>query len=70
MIRDSLDIGYRHIDTAAFYDNHKLIGEALQTIYKEGKYKREQIFITTKYFPLPHIDAFDKLKEILGELQT
>ena len=46
------DLGYRHIDTAIFYQNHKLIGQALTEIFKEGKYKREDIFITTKIMPL------------------
>lgn len=40
----ALDIGYRHIDTAAAYENETGIGEALK---KSGLY-RGDIFITTK----------------------
>ncbi len=29
IIRSALDIGYRHIDTAIGYKNHKEIGDAL-----------------------------------------
>ena len=29
LIRAAFDAGYRHIDTAKFYENEKLIGDAL-----------------------------------------
>lgn len=45
-----IDNGYRHIDTARYYNNEEDIGEALQSILKEGKIKREELFITTKIF--------------------
>ncbi|MFT3788784.1 MAG: aldo/keto reductase [Tepidisphaeraceae bacterium] len=43
-VRDALDIGYRHIDTASFYKNEEGIGRALRA----SKLPREQIFVTTK----------------------
>lgn len=43
-IRCALETGYRHIDTAAAYENEKIVGEALQ---KSGL-KREEIFVTSK----------------------
>lgn len=43
--------GYRHIDTAWYYGTEKYIGQALQELFKEG-YKREDLFITTKVWPL------------------
>lgn len=51
LLRAALDVGYRHIDTAILYNNHKMIGNALAKIYSEGKYKRSDLFIVTKVFP-------------------
>lgn len=47
-VKLALQYGYRHLDCAAIYMNEAEIGEALQEIYKEGKVKREDIFITSK----------------------
>lgn len=44
VVKDGLDCGYRHIDTAIVYGNEKEIGEAL----KEVNIPREEIFITSK----------------------
>lgn len=44
----AIDAGYRLIDTAYVYGNETEIGNALQKAFKEGKLKRDQIFITTK----------------------
>ncbi len=63
----ALEIGYRHIDTAAMYDNEKEVGEAVS----RSGIPREEIFITTKLWNSDHgyqnaIGAFhkslDKLK--------
>ena len=43
-VRSALDIGYRHIDTAMFYNNEKPIGKAI----RESGISREEIFVTTK----------------------
>jgi diketogulonate reductase-like aldo/keto reductase len=61
LIRSALDAGYRHIDTAVAYDNHKMLGDALAEIFNEGKYKREDIFITTKVNPCKEWNALDIL---------
>jgi len=57
----ALEIGYRHIDTAAMYENEKEVGEA---VHQSG-IPREEIFITTKLWNSDHgyqktIDAFNK----------
>jgi len=33
ILSNALNIGYRHIDTAIMYGNHKLIGNALKEIF-------------------------------------
>lgn len=43
IVQEALNIGYRHIDTAQVYDNHKAVGKGL-----EG-FERSELFITTKF---------------------
>ncbi|EPB66543.1 oxidoreductase, aldo/keto reductase family protein [Ancylostoma ceylanicum] len=47
-LRTALDSGYRLIDTAFLYQNEAVIGKVLQEYFKNGKLKREDIFITSK----------------------
>lgn len=43
-VRDAIDIGYRHIDTATVYENEKSVGRAI----KDSSIEREDLFVTTK----------------------
>ncbi len=43
-VKDALDIGYRHIDTAQAYRNEKGVGEGIRT----SGIDRDEIFVTTK----------------------
>ncbi|MFC7062716.1 aldo/keto reductase [Halobacillus seohaensis] len=43
-VKSALDIGYRHIDTASFYENEEGVGKAVQ----ESGVARDELFITTK----------------------
>jgi len=43
-VKTALQVGYRHIDTAAFYGNEKENGEGL----RQSGVKREDVLITTK----------------------
>lgn len=43
-VKQALEVGYRHIDTAAAYNNEEYIGQAI----KESNIPREEIFITSK----------------------
>lgn len=63
----ALEIGYRHIDTAAFYGNEKYVGQAI----KNSGIKREEIFVTTKLWNDDHgfknaISAFEQSYNNLG----
>ncbi|GAB2027024.1 aldo/keto reductase [Lactovum odontotermitis] len=43
-VRDALDLGFRHIDTARVYGNEMSVGKAI----KDSGIPREEIFLTTK----------------------
>jgi 2,5-diketo-D-gluconate reductase B len=55
-MEQALSTGYRHIDTAEYYQNEKEVGQAV----KNSGISREDIFITTKIWP----DNFNKLPDI------
>ncbi|MBV9604419.1 MAG: aldo/keto reductase [Solirubrobacterales bacterium] len=46
-VRWALELGYRHIDTAQAYGNEESVGRAL----RESGVPREDLFITTKFYP-------------------
>ncbi|HEY1572991.1 MAG TPA: aldo/keto reductase [Pseudonocardiaceae bacterium] len=46
-VRWALEAGYRHIDTAQAYGNEESVGRAL----RESGVPREDVFITTKFYP-------------------
>jgi diketogulonate reductase-like aldo/keto reductase len=46
-VRDALEAGYRHLDTATMYANEAEVGRAL----KDSGVPRDQVFITTKLPP-------------------
>jgi diketogulonate reductase-like aldo/keto reductase len=43
-VETALDLGYRHIDTAAYYGNQREIGDAIA----DSPVDREELFVTTK----------------------
>ncbi|CAL8103246.1 unnamed protein product [Orchesella dallaii] len=47
-IASALEAGYRHFDTAYFYQNEEILGKALRKWIDAGKGKREDLFIVTK----------------------
>jgi 2,5-diketo-D-gluconate reductase A len=46
-VRDALEAGYRHLDTATMYGNEAEVGRAL----KDSGVRRDEVFITTKLPP-------------------
>ena len=55
-IEHALKIGYRHLDTAIFYDNEEIVGQAI----KNCKIARKELFVTSKLWG----DAHGKQKAI------
>jgi diketogulonate reductase-like aldo/keto reductase len=67
VVRQALDIGYRHIDTAAYYANEEGVGRAI----RESGVPREEVFVTTKLWDTDHgkkeaLAAFDRSLKLLG----
>lgn len=44
VVSKALEIGYRHIDTAAYYQNERAVGRAV----RDSGLPREEVFVTTK----------------------
>lgn len=68
-VLSALQMGYRHIDTAAMYGNESSIGKAV----RDSKIPREEIFITTKawnHFNGDKDAIRNDIKERLKELDT
>lgn len=61
-IETALDVGYRHIDTAIAYYNHKEIAPAI----KSSGLKREELFITSKLWR----DSFHKKEAVAAGKQA
>lgn len=70
-VKIAIESGYRHIDCAATYGNEAEIGEALASLLKEGKVKREELWITSKLWNNAHKkeDVIPALEQTLQDLQ-
>jgi len=69
LLVEAINVGYRHIDTAACYNNEELVGKAITTVLKEGKVKREDLFVTTKVVAEMN-DVAKSLNKSLKDLQV
>lgn len=65
IVAEALDIGYRHIDTAANYENEAAIGRGIRN------FDREHLFVTSKVDPqyLHKPDLIEACKRSLDKLQ-
>ncbi|KAL2060990.1 hypothetical protein VTL71DRAFT_9042 [Oculimacula yallundae] len=72
VIRNAIQLGYRHIDTAAIYHNEKEIGEVLEELYAshETSLSRSDLWITSKLSPYDMKKPRDALLKSLSALQT
>ncbi len=66
-VKDAINIGYRLIDTASFYENEEGVGKAI----KESGVPREEMFITTKVWNTDQgydqtLNAFDNSLKKMG----
>src|ERR1700751_908597 len=50
----ALEAGFRQLDSAERYRNEKEVGEAIKEVFKQGKIKREEVFIATKLWNSNH----------------
>ncbi len=53
LVKSALESGYRHIDTAAMYENEAAVGEGMRA----SSLAREEIFLTTKVWPTDIADG-------------
>ncbi|MCB0583373.1 MAG: aldo/keto reductase [Phaeodactylibacter sp.] len=68
IVRQALEMGYRHIDTAQFYANEEAVGRGI----RESGVGREEVFLATKVWPsnLDKRRFLPSVEESLRKLQT
>ena len=68
VVKEALDLGYTHLDSAWMYENQDAIGRALKDIGAD----RESLFITSKIWHshLEYEAALEQMEVILRDLQT
>ena len=72
VVRDAIRVGYRHIDTAAIYQNERDIGVVLQETYNNPSnlLTRSDFWITSKLSPYDMKKPREALLQTLRFLQT
>ena len=64
IVTDALEVGYRHIDTAAIYGNEEGVGAAIAS----SGIPRDELFVTTKLWNDRQTDAQAAFDESLAKL--
>lgn len=54
VVRDALEIGYRHIDSAADYGNEREAGAGIATSIADGVCRRDELWVTSKLWNTYH----------------
>jgi diketogulonate reductase-like aldo/keto reductase len=70
-VEEAIAIGYRHIDTAAIYQNEEGVGEGIRRGLKRSGLRREDLYITSKLWNADQgyectIAAYEKSLNSLG----
>ncbi|KDO19970.1 hypothetical protein SPRG_13075 [Saprolegnia parasitica CBS 223.65] len=65
VVYDAVRLGYRHIDTAAVYQNETFVGAAIRRLIAEGVVARQELFVTTKVSP--RFMGYDNTKTCVGQ---
>jgi len=68
-VKTAIEAGYRHIDTARFYQNEHLIGNVLSSLLSLGKIKRSELFISTKVWNSLGFDVETEVRASLKDLK-
>jgi diketogulonate reductase-like aldo/keto reductase len=63
-VRWALEVGYRHVDTAQAYRNEASVGRAI----RDSGVPRDEVFITTKFYPRRARDPEEEAKRSLERL--
>lgn len=71
IVKHAIDVGYRHIDTAAIYKNEVSVGRGIKKALNNKDISREELFVTTKLWNEDHTyelakKAIDDSLERLG----
>ena len=62
-VKWALELGYRHVDTAAVYGNEAGVGRAV----RDGGVPREQVFVTTKLWNDKQRQGYDAVRRACDE---
>ena len=54
VVRNAIEIGYRHLDSASDYGNEEEVGAGIQQALADGLCKREDLWITSKLWNTFH----------------
>ena len=69
VFEQAIKVGYRHFDTASYYENEEFLGEAIQRAISAGVVKREDLFIVTKIWHTEYAEPEAALRRSLAKLK-